>query len=622
MAIQFDPTKYGATPVVSSNASGFDPSKYKAVRVTPPDSELDNSTLGNLKSIAKNIPGAAKQVFTEPFKHPIKTLQAVTAGAGDVGVGIANLGLKLSGSKTRLPSLSKAFSEAQTSQEQQDVLGSIGEGSKMYSSFALGQKGVDKYIKNPIARGVIGNVVGGQMVADADATAKERGTQALFDAAFGAITEGTGPLTKKLFGKKVPPPKEKLTAEQYSASQGYEPIIPDEQLPVIKAGKTPKEPTVKYGKTNPKVFDEGFTAPDGQPPIPTKSVLPGKGQIEAPSPQEPLMAEARKYKSAEEFVRKESFNPNSRFEYHISDNPNLTEGKLFSEQVKPTNIGERGFAGKEENIEQIFSTKNPQQWSAQLNYEGNKKPQYVYLVEVKNPAKVDIMDGLPHQSINSPADVKILKKVGGEEAIKNPSIGESVKQSQLTDIYNKAVKETIPVQQSFDDIIKEKATPKFKKEVVELSKQLDEIPGYTPKQKVREAAAFKNYTDTGNTDHIIKVAQGIIKDDNMTAQTAFALGEAHFDKTQDWENLLKISKSNEYSKPGQGLSMLNQGDGASGGARALIKARHIKEQALLKKGIDVEKEITQHLDDAVKDIKAGKDVNSVIDDLIDSFTCI
>ena len=594
MAIQFDPTKYGATPVVSSNASGFDPSKYKAVRVTPPDSELDNSTLGNLKSIAKNIPGAAKQVFTEPFKHPIKTLQAVTAGAGDVGVGIANLGLKLSGSKTRLPSLSKAFSEAQTSQEQQDVLGSIGEGSKMYSSFALGQKGVDKYIKNPIARGVIGNVVGGQMVADADATAKERGTQALFDAAFGAIIEGTVPLTKKLFGKKVPLPKEKLTAEQYSASQGYEPIIPDDQLPVIKAGKTPKEPTVKYGKTNPKVFDEGFTTPDGQPPIPTKSVLQDKGKIEAPSPQEPLMAEARKYKSAEEFVR----------------------GQEVNNKIT-TPVGE-GNVRLYKATQAEFSHKDV--WG---DAKGTPLPKD--FVKGDTAFYTDSYDYARYYKDTYGKGSKIYSIVVPKNIVKDVpnSLGEyTVNKSQLTDIYNKAVKETIPVQKSFDDIIKEKATPKFKKDVVELSKKLDNIPGFTPAQKVRESAAFKVHVDNGDYEHIIKVAQGVIKDENMSKETAFKLGEEHFDITKQYDKLIELSKSNVSARAGQNLSMLNQGEGAGGAAEALKKARIIKEQSLLKKGVDVEKEITQHLDDAIKDIKAGKDVNSVIDDLIDSFTCI
>jgi hypothetical protein len=150
---------------------------------------------------------------------------------------------------------------------------------------------------------------------------------------------------------------------------------------------------------------------------------------------QPLYQEA---KSAEEFVKKESFNPMSKFEYHLSDNPNLIEGKTFAEQTKPKNLGERGFGGKEENIGQVFSTKNPQQWSAQLNYEGNKKPQYVYLVEVKNPAKPDILDGLPHQSISSPEEIRVIKKIGGQEVIDNPSIAESVKQSHLTDIWNKA----------------------------------------------------------------------------------------------------------------------------------------------------------------------------------------
>ena len=168
------------------------------------------------------------------------------------------------------------------------------------------------------------------------------------------------------------------------------------------------------------------------------AIKEGKAGLSLKDVSQDLTVEAKKFKTADEFVRKESFNPNSTIEYHISPDKTLSENKLFSEQKIKNEVGERGFAGKEENIGQIFTTKNPQQWSRQLNLEGNKKQQYVYLVEVKNPAKIDIMEGLPHQSINTPGDVKILKKIGGENALSNPSIMEEAKLSQLTDIWNKA----------------------------------------------------------------------------------------------------------------------------------------------------------------------------------------
>jgi len=219
---------------------------------------------------------------------------------------------------------------------------------------------------------------------------------------------------------------------------------------------------------------------------------PLKGPIKAGTKKiiseiSPLIKKARKFKTADEFVRKESFNPNSTIEYHISPDKNLSKEKLFSEQKLTGEIGERGFAGKQENIGQIFTTKNPQQWSRQLNLEGNKKPQYVYLVEVKNPAKVDIMEGLPHQSINVPGDVKILKKIGGENALSNPSIMEKAKLSQLTDIWNKANKVDViigPVTgQSLKDIERKVVSQNFRvdklnlpdEHLVEIEKRLNTL---------------------------------------------------------------------------------------------------------------------------------------------------
>lgn len=238
--------KMGATPVAPKR--GYTADELKKLGAKPLNfqetPEPKETTWGTIKSIAKELPGAMKTVATAPFKNPVKTTQAVVAGAGDVGVGIANLGLKLSGSKTRLPSLTKAFAESQTNEKDQDLYTALGEGTKMYSSFALGQKSVDKFVKNPVARGVLGNVVGGQATMDADATAKERGTQSLFDAAFGLVTEGVGPLARRVFKKapvETPAPKPKLTHEEYAQAQGYEPIVPDDALPVIRQVKHPKK---------------------------------------------------------------------------------------------------------------------------------------------------------------------------------------------------------------------------------------------------------------------------------------------------------------------------------------------------------------------------------------------
>lgn len=292
MTSLFDPSKYGAIPVESKN-SVFDVSKYGGVRVTPPDEIKKETIWSNIKDVARNVPGAMKQIATEPFTHPIKTLQAVTAGVGDVGVSATNLGLsigdKLMGNKAvgfRLPYLTQALADAQSNQEQSDVLSSIGNITKMVTAYNAGGSVLGKFkptsVLGKLSKGALGNVIGGQIVTDADATLKERSSQALFDAAFSIVTEGLPMGVKKIFGKKVPIPKEKLTHEQYAAQQGYEPYVNPDNLPVIKAGKTPKESTVRYGKSNPQVFDGAFNPTTGERIAPVGEV---KTNFETPKNQ-------------------------------------------------------------------------------------------------------------------------------------------------------------------------------------------------------------------------------------------------------------------------------------------------------------------------------------------------
>ena len=134
--------------------------------------------------------------------------------------------------------------------------------------------------------------------------------------------------------------------------------------------------------------------------------------------ESPLAQEARKYKSAEEFVNR----PN--FEYHLSSDPDLV--------------------GKTIKGEDVFTTKTPHQWATQLNYERNAKaPQELYLVEVKNPSK--IMTEYGHETVSKANEVKVVSKIGNIEKMFGDSpisIGdvEYIKKSQLTDIYNQAVK--------------------------------------------------------------------------------------------------------------------------------------------------------------------------------------
>ena len=150
-----------------------------------------------------------------------------------------------------------------------------------------------------------------------------------------------------------------------------------------------------------------------------------------------LLQEAGKYKSAEEFVKAQAL-PESRFEYHLSTDGKLPEGKTFGDLPKSNEAGVRGGSGDE-----VFSSKNPAIWHSQLGYEGlGKTPDNVYLVEVKNPqtTKMQVEGGIPKslQTSNLPSDVRIVKNLGKVDGSFDAGLFEFKKDKALTDLYNKA----------------------------------------------------------------------------------------------------------------------------------------------------------------------------------------
>ena len=153
--------------------------------------------------------------------------------------------------------------------------------------------------------------------------------------------------------------------------------------------------------------------------------------------ENPLLREIRKYKSAEEFVKAQS-SPTSRFEYHLSTDSNLPEGKTFGDLPKSNEAGVRGGSGSE-----VFSSKNPAIWHSQLGYEGlGKTPDNVYLVEVKNPqtTKMQVEGGIPKslQTSNVPSDVRIVKNLGKVDGPFDAGLFEFKKDKALTDLWKKA----------------------------------------------------------------------------------------------------------------------------------------------------------------------------------------
>lgn len=154
------------------------------------------------------------------------------------------------------------------------------------------------------------NIIGGGAIGGAgialenggtDTTGKSLAINTLLGAGTGALLHGAGKVIPKLSKKGVPQvldetlntsdnvatnqieeiipsklsPKDKMAV--YSQKMGYEPYIPDEQLPTIQAGNVPKSglPTIQVGEKPPKKVKGDFTyEPIVEPkPIQPKPVI-------------------------------------------------------------------------------------------------------------------------------------------------------------------------------------------------------------------------------------------------------------------------------------------------------------------------------------------------------------
>lgn len=109
-------------------------------------------------------------------------------------------------------------------------------------------------------------------------------------------------------------------------------------------------------------------------------------------------------------ISSESFGKNPHYQFHMSVEPDLVEGKSFAHQIRTISTdGERGNAGTDGNV--IYTTLNLQYWATQFFYEEVENfPEFVYLVYVEHPT-VGSTEAA-HQDANHPSEVTVLKKIG------------------------------------------------------------------------------------------------------------------------------------------------------------------------------------------------------------------
>ena len=190
------------------------------------DHTLNPGVWTDIKNGFMNAPDALAKIG----RHPLEAAQGAVLGLFDAGPAIVNTmnaladdtfgrnftGRTYSGVHDNLPLPSEIANdngfEYGKSQEEKDVINAFTLSGKNFAGYELGgaaAKLLPIVGSVPIASRIAGNVLGGQAVASPDITVKERGQQALFDAAFGAATEGVhyvgGKLVNSIKGGTIPP---------------------------------------------------------------------------------------------------------------------------------------------------------------------------------------------------------------------------------------------------------------------------------------------------------------------------------------------------------------------------------------------------------------------------------
>ena len=346
----------------------------------------------------------------------------------------------------------------------------------------------------------------------------------------------------------------------------------------LTSGKTPEQAIDTVLQSRPF---ESFKKTDVQV---KETVSEPKTEVK-PTPEDSLLQEARKYKSAEEFVKAQR-EPTSRFEYHLSTDSKLPEGKTFGDLPKSNEVGVRGGSGGE-----VFSSKNPAIWHSQLGYEGlGKTPENVYLVEVKNPqtTKMQVEGGIPKslQTSNAPSDVRIVKNLGKVGDSFDAGLFEFKKDKALTDLWKKAqekpIDTSLPEQPKPDVTTKKESgyAKSLETKAVEkkMASEFQDLAEYTPAVR-KEQAQMTTKLINEDIEKVNSILEGKSELPSGMRGSSLALAvEQHAISNNDVKLLQKLAKSkiaSGISEAGSELSML-AGRNANSPVRIIrniIKAR-------------------------------------------------
>lgn len=154
----------------------------------------------DIPHVIKNIPSAAGQVASEMIGHPLQTGRSIVGGLLDVGPTIVNSLRSIFGIKAKLPLPGQTMNDyiGNNSEVQKTISGA----ATQIGGYELGNAAVGAAGATGAAKTILGNVVGGQAVAEGDL--KDRMKQAVFDATFGVAQVAGGKILGAIRGGETP----------------------------------------------------------------------------------------------------------------------------------------------------------------------------------------------------------------------------------------------------------------------------------------------------------------------------------------------------------------------------------------------------------------------------------
>jgi len=364
-----------------------------------------------------------------------------------------------------------------------------------------------------------------------------------------------------------------------------------------------------------------------------------KGKQAQGGAESTLLQEAKKYSTPEEFVKAQG-TPESRFEYHLSTDGKLPEGKTFGDLPKSNEAGVRGGSGSE-----VFSSKNPAIWHSQLGYEGlGKTPDNVYLVEVRNPqtTKIQVEGGIPKslQTSNLPSDVRIVKNLGKVDGSFDAGLFEFKKDKALTDLWKQA--------QGEKKISKKTTKPEPKKEESKSDKpnksglvktlektaenrgvklKKEEIPRLASKMKMDDETkkAFKFYAE--DTQKAIEMA---IKGEAPEGVRVGSLYTAVRDTAiiqNDIDTLYRLRSAGEAKGAIEAAAEAGRDVKAYDSAimsdpvKIMRQVDDLKKQIAEKSGVDIKKDVKSAEEEIATFIEKNASTDADLSKLVQKITC-